>query len=256
MQNKDRLAETFITDLNLASDDDYIKYLDYELKTKDILLTQDQLTKQIEFLKLLVEYNKKINLTSIVKFEDMVEKHILDSLLILKTSSFDNDMNMLDIGAGAGFPSTPIAILDKFKYIVQMDSLKKRVNFLELVKKELNLKVHPIHARAEEAAKEVKYREKFDIVTARAVSKLNILCELSIPFLKLNWIFIVLKGPKHQTELNAARNAINELGAKLDLVKEFKLKNNVIRNIILIKKISHSLTKYPRKFSKILKNPL
>ena len=186
LQNKDRLAETFITDLNLASDDDYIKYLDYELKTKDILLTQDQLTKQIEFLKLLVEYNKKINLTSIVKFEDMVEKHILDSLLILKTSSFDNDMNMLDIGAGAGFPSTPIAILDKFKYIVQMDSLKKRVNFLELVKKELNLKVHPIHARAEEAAKEVKYREKFDIVTARAVSKLNILCELSIPFLKLN----------------------------------------------------------------------
>lgn len=204
---------------------------------------------------MLVEHNKKTNLTAILKFEDMVFKHVLDSLLILNLVETKNQ-SFLDVGAGAGFPSTPIAILEKFKKTVQLDARKKRVDFLEMVKKTLNLNVKPVCQRAEIAANMPQFREKFNVVVARAVAKLNVLSELCIPFVALNGVFVALKGPEYEEELNFAKTSILKLGAKLLAVKSFKIKNQFSRNLIIIKKVSHTLTKYPRNFSNILKKPL
>ena len=248
--------ETFKTNLNLKTDEDFVEFLSLSLKEQNFFLTNSQAKKQIEFLKLLVEHNKKTNLTAILNFEDMVYKHILDSLLLLNVLKETKNKTFLDIGAGAGFPSTPIAILEKFKKTVQMDARKKRVDFLQLVKKSLNLNVNPVCQRAEIAAKTSQFREKFNVVVARAVAKLNILCELCIPFVALNGVFVALKGPDYEQDLGFAKDSILKLGAKLLEVKSFKINNEFSRYLIIIKKISHSLTKYPRNFSNILKKPL
>ena len=154
------------------------------------------------------------------------------------------------------FPDSLVLCTEKFKKTVQLDARKKRVDFLELVKKKLNLNVKTICQRAEIAATMPEFREKFNIVTARAVAKLNILCELCLPFVDLNGVFVALKGPDYEQDFNLAKTAISKLGAKVLEVKSFKIKNQFSRHLIIIKKISHSLTKYPRNFSNILKNPL
>ena len=151
----------------------------------------------------------------------MVYKHIIDSLLILKVVYFKKNIKFLDIGTGAGFPSTPIAIVKKCDNIVQMDSIKKKVDFLYKVKDLLKISVVPINMRAENAAKNFLYREKFDIVTARAVAKLNILCEYAIPFLKTGGLFIVLKGPEYKLQLENSKKIIKLLGGRIKNIKLF-----------------------------------
>ena len=253
---QEELVEIFTTDLNFKNNSEFYNFLKLQTLKNNIALTNKQILKYVEFLKFLVLWNKKTNLTSIVKFEDMVNKHIVDSLLVLKTFKFEAfKNNFLDVGAGAGFPSTPIAILEIFQNVFQIDCLKKRVEFLLFIKKQLNLKTTPIHARAEDLAKKERFKEKIDVVAARAVSKLNVLSELSIPFVKLNGFFVALKGPEYETDLNSAENAIKTLGAKIEKIEKFEIEDNK-RTIILIKKISHTSTKYPRNYSKILKNPI
>lgn len=253
---QESLNHVFKTNLNLKTKEEFANFLKEELKKEGFLLTEKQTFKTIEFLQILLYYNEKFNLTKILNFEEIVSKHILDSLLILKVVTPQQGFKMLDIGAGAGFPSTPIAIVCSFLEITQIDSLKKRVDFLNLVKEKLKLNVFAFHKRAEEAAKEEKFREKFNLVTARAVSKLNVLCELSLPFVKLGGFFIALKGPNYVDELNMAKIAIEKLGGKLEEVKQFKLGEKATRFLILIKKISQTSSKYPRSFPKILKSPI
>lgn len=253
---QEELVQIFTTELNFKQNAEFYNFLKLKSLKNNIVLTNEQILKYVEFLKFLVLWNKKTNLTSIVKFEDMVNKHIIDSLLVLKTFKLNGDENkLLDVGAGAGFPSTPIAILEIFQNVFQIDCLKKRVEFLLFIKKQLNLKTTPIHARAEELAKKENFKEKIDVVTARAVSKLNVLSELSIPFVKTDGFFVALKGPEYEADLNSAKNAIKMLGAKVEKIEKFKIENNS-RTIILLKKISHTSTKYPRNYSKILKNPI
>lgn len=246
----------FKTNLNLKTELEFKEYLKRECLNNGFFLTKEQADDMIEFLKILTKENEKFNLTSIINFEDMVFKHIIDSLMIFKVIDVNKNMNLLDVGAGAGFPSTPIAILQKFKDIVQIDCLKKRINFLEDVAKKLKLNVKAYHARAEEAAKNKQFREKFDVVTARAVAKLNVLCELCIPFVKPNGMFVALKGPDYEKELEGLEKSIKLLAAKIKEIKIFKTTNGLTRVLILIKKISHTSSKYPRNFSKILKNPI
>ena len=249
------LKDIFKTDLKIEKDGEYIDFLKCTLKKYGFNLEDQQILDLIIFLKFLLEENKKYNLTSIKKFEEMIYKHIIDSLLMLKVIEFKEGFSFLDIGAGAGFPSTPIAIAKKDVKVTQLDSSKKKVEFLKQVNKMLSLKIISLNERAENLAKKEEYREKFNIVTARAVAKLNILSELCLPFVEVGGFFVALKGPEYLEDLELAKKSINILGGKVEKVESFEIEENK-RNIIVIKKISHSSTKYPRSFSKISKNPL
>ncbi len=249
-----RLKDIFKTDLNIESDGEFITFLKESLKKYGFNLEDNKISDIIIFLKFLLEENEKYNLTSIKKFEEMIYKHIIDSLLILKVVEIKNNFSFLDVGTGAGFPSIPIAIVKRDIKITQLDSSRKKVEFLNQVNKMLFLKTIALNERAENLAKKEEYREKFNIVTARAVARLNILSELCLPFVEVGGIFVALKGPEYLEDLESAKKAINILGGKVERVENFKIEENK-RNIVVIKKISHSSTKYPRSFSKISKNP-
>lgn len=239
----------------LKEDKDRLKFIEEALERYNFSLSRAQIKTQLEFLKLLYVENTKYNLTSITKFEDMVYKHIIDSLLVLKVLNLKEEDSFLDVGAGAGFPSIPILIVKQLKRAVQLDSSRKRVEFLKKANNKLGLEIEVLNERAEDAAKKTKYRSQFKVVTARAVAKLNILSELCIPFVEIGGFFVALKGPEYMKELEKSKNSIELLGGRIENIENFKIENNV-RNIILIKKISQTSTKYPRSFSKISKTPL
>lgn len=249
------LKDIFKTELKIEKDEEFIVFLKESLEKYGFNLESQQILDIIIFLKFLLEENEKYNLTSIKKFEEMIYKHIIDSLLILKVIEIKNNFSFLDVGTGAGFPSTPIAIAKKDINITQLDSSKKKVEFLKQVNKMLSLKTIPLNERAENLAKREEYREKFNIVSARAVAKLNILSELCLPFVEVGGFFVALKGPEYLEDLELAKKSINILGGKVEKVENFEIEKNQ-RNIVVIKKISHSSTKYPRSFSKISKTPL
>ncbi len=250
-----RLKEIFKTDLKIKRDEEFIDFFKCSLKEYGFNLKDQQIMDFVVFLKFLLKENEKYNLTSIKKFEEMIYKHIIDSLLILKVIEIKDSYSFLDVGTGAGFPSTPIAIVKKNINITQLDSSKKKVEFLKQVNKMLSLKTIALNERAENLAKKEEYREKFNIVTARAVAKLNILSELCLPFVEVGGFFVALKGPEYLEDLEIAKKSINILGGKVEKVENFEIGENE-RNIVVIKKISHSSTKYPRSFSKISKTPL
>jgi 16S rRNA (guanine527-N7)-methyltransferase len=196
-----------------------------------------------------------MNLTAITQKEEVYEKHFYDSL----TLSFNNNLTgltLLDVGAGAGFPSIPLKIVFPSLKVFVLDSLAKRMTFVEAVIKTLHLEdIHIIVNRAEDEAK--ISREKFDIVTARAVAKLNILSELCLPLVKVNGYFIALKGINAMNELEQANKAISTLGGKIDHIQELNLlSNDDKRYNIFIKKVNNTNTIYPRLYTKIKNNPL
>lgn len=225
------------------------------LKEQGIILTDKQLKQFDIYYHTLVEWNEKMNLTAITEEEDVYLKHFYDSL----TASFNfefKDQSLCDIGAGAGFPSIPLKIVYPELKITIVDSLSKRITFLNHLVKELELdNVNAIAARAEEYA--VDHRESFDIVTARAVARLNILDELCLPLVKVNGYFITLKGRIWQEELKEANNGIKTLGGEVVKHVDFPLASlDDQRCNIYIKKIKNTPNKYPRPFGKIKKKPL
>lgn len=225
------------------------------LKEKGIILTEKQLKQFDIYYHTLVEWNEKMNLTAITDKEDVYLKHFYDSL----TPSFDFDFHnqsLCDIGAGAGFPSIPLKIVYPDLKITIVDSLSKRITFLNHLVKELELdNVEAIAARAEEYA--INHRESFDIVTARAVARLNILDELCLPLVKVNGYFITLKGRIWQEELKEARNGIKLLGGEVKNEVDFSLASlDDQRCNIYIQKVKITPNKYPRQFGKIKKKPL
>ena len=226
-----------------------------ELSKINITLSEEQLNKLEKYYELLVFWNEKINLTSITEKEEVYLKHFYDSLTLSKVINLDDNLILCDIGTGAGFPGLVLKICFPKLNITLVDSLEKRIKFLNLVIDELDLEnIKAIHTRAEDFAKE--NIEKFDIVTSRAVAKLNILNELSIPILKVGGYFLPMKA-NIDGELEQSSNSIKLLNSKLIDVIEFKLpKENSVRNIIKIEKIGITNTKYPRKFDKIKRNPL
>lgn len=226
-----------------------------ELKKLNIEPTQKQLEQLNRYYELIVEYNKVMNLTGITEKEQVYLKHFYDSLTIAKVIDLNKEETLCDIGTGAGFPGIVLKILFPNLKITLIDSLNKRIEFLKIVIKELNLEnIEAIHERAEEYA--IKNIEKFDVVTSRAVAPLNILLELSIPLLKINKYFIPYKG-NISREIIESENALKQLDSKVDKIEEFELpKENSNRTIIKIKKINKTNKKYPRKFSEIKKKPL
>lgn len=226
-----------------------------ELEKINIYITEKQLNALETYYKLLIEENKKYNLTNITEKEDVYLKHFYDSLTLNKIIDLKNVNSICDIGTGAGFPGMVIKILFPNIKVTLVDSLNKRVMFLKYVAEQLNLEnIEIIHDRAEEFS--IKNKEKFDCVTARAVSHLSSLLEYSVQCIKINGYFIAMKSNIDQ-ELEESKNAIEKLNCSLEKIIEFQLPiENSKRTLLKIKKMGSTNNKYPRKFSEIKKNRL
>lgn len=221
-----------------------------------INLSEIQLKQFYNYMNLLIEWNKKINLTAITEPDEIILKHFVDSLTISKYIS--DGTKVVDVGTGAGFPGIPLKIYRQDLEIILLDSLQKRINFLDEVIRELNLeKIETVHSRVEDLGKDKKYREEFDIATSRAVANLSTLSEYLFPLVKVGGKVISMKGSLIQEELENSKNAIKILGGQIEKVDEFDLPNSdICRNIVLIDKIKNTPNRYPRKAGEPSKKPL
>ena len=228
------------------------KYLD----KLNISLNKEQILKFYKYMNILIEWNRKLNLTAIIDPEDIIVKHFIDSLTISKY--IGENSKLIDVGTGAGFPGIPLKIYREDLKVTLLDSLNKRINFLDFVIDELELKkIESIHGRAEENAHKLEYREKFDVVTSRAVANMATLSEYLIPYSRDNGIVLAMKGSTIHEELENADVAIRMLGGRVKSVEEFNLPDTEIkRNIVIIEKIRKTPNKYPRKPGTPLKEPL
>lgn len=225
-------------------------------KEIQIKFTEEQLQKFYKYMNMLIEWNKKINLTAIIEPKEIILKHFMDSLTILKYVN-DNE-KMLDVGTGAGFPGIPIKIMNSNIEITLLDSLNKRINFLNEVINKLELKnISAIHSRIEDYGKNNKYREKYDIVTSRAVANLATLSEYMLPMLKIKGKSICMKGSDIKEEVKNSKRAIDILGGEIVNIEELVLpKSDNRRNLIIIEKKKNTPLKYPRKAGIPSKEPL
>lgn len=231
----------------------------YQVLIEHGITLTDKQKKQFEtYFRLLVEWNEKINLTAIADKEEVYLKHFYDSIAPILQGYIDNSpLSILDIGAGAGFPSIPMKILYPEIDITIIDSLNKRINFLNILANELELSgVHFFHGRAEDFGQDKVFRAKFDIVTARAVARMQVLAELTIPFLKVNGRLIALKAAAAEEELISAEKALKTLFSQVTVNKNYKLPNGDDRNITIVSKKKETPNKYPRKAGTPNKKPL
>ncbi len=228
------------------------------LAAQGITLDSGQLEQFERYYRELVTWNEKMNLTGITEREQVYIKHFYDSLSPAFFTPMDELVRVADIGSGAGFPSLPLKICFPHLQITIIDSLNKRIQFLQHLVHELGFsQVDCVHARAEDAARNEAFRDSFDLVTARAVAKLNVLSELCLPFVKLGQLFAAMKGADPEEEKEESLYAISELGARLDRTVTFELPmEHSKRHILLIKKLTNTPKKYPRKPGIPLKLPL
>ncbi len=232
----------------------------FELKLKELEITLSEKQKEqfYKFYKLLVEWNKVMNLTGITEYEEVNEKHFVDSLSIVKAIDISSVESVIDIGTGAGFPGIPLKIAFPHLNVVLLDSLNKRIHFLNTVIDELGLKnINTIHGRAEDFAKQMEYREKFDLCVSRAVANLATLSEYCIPYIKQDGLFIPYKSGEIEEELEQSKKAIHVLGGKIQNVVKFQLPGSEIgRSFVVVRKIQNTAKKYPRKAGLPSKEPI
>lgn len=226
------------------------------LEKIEIELDEKQIEQFYDYMQLLLKWNEKINLTAITQPQEIIIKHFVDSLTISKY--IKENTKIIDVGTGAGFPGIPLKIYRNDIEVILLDSLNKRINFLNDVINKMGLdKISAIHGRAEEFGHNKEYREKFDIATSRAVANMATLSEYLIPFVKVNGMVVAMKGSDVKQEIDESKRAINVLGGKIFGVEEFNLPDTDIRrNVILIEKAKHTLAKYPRKAGTPSKEPL
>ena len=225
-------------------------------KEINIVFTEEQLQKFYQYMNLLIEWNEKINLTAIVEPKEIILKHFIDSLTIIKY--IEPNKSVIDIGTGAGFPGIPVKIMREDLDITLLDSLNKRIHFLNEVIQKLELKnITAVHARIEEYAKNKQYREKFDVATSRAVANLTTLSEYMLPMVALKGMAICMKGSEISEEISKSKNSIKILGGEIVHIEEFTLpKSDYKRNLIMIEKTKQTPSKYPRKPGIPSKEPL
>ena len=228
------------------------------LDQQNINLTDQQKAQFERYFELLVEWNQKINLTAITEKEEVYLKHFYDSIAPILQGLIENqEIKLLDIGAGAGFPSLPMKILYPQLDVTIIDSLNKRINFLQLLAEELDLEgVHFYHGRAEDFAQDKHFRAQFDIVTSRAVARMQVLSELTIPYLKVGGKLLALKASNAPEELTEAKNALNLLFSKVEDNISYTLPNGDPRYITIVEKKKETPNKYPRKAGMPNKRPL
>lgn len=222
----------------------------------DIAVSPEQAAAFQTYMELLVEWNEKVNLTAIVEPQQVLEKHFLDSLLLLKAVELPQNAKVIDVGTGAGFPGIPLKIMRPDIQLTLLDSLQKRLNFLKEVCTTLNVEAELVHDRAEEGGRRPQLREAFDLSCARAVAALPVLCEYCIPFIKVGGFFAAMKGPGADEELESSARSAALLGSHMGKLKRFSLPDGSVRNIVVFKKRSATSDKYPRHGSKIAKKPL
>ena len=228
---------------------EFIKY------NKLFAIPENEIEKFYQYMKLLLEWNEKINLTAITDESEIIRKHFIDSLTISKL--IKEDTNVVDVGTGAGFPGIPLAITKKVK-VTLVDSLNKRINFLNIVKESIELNnVNTVHGRAEEVGQNEKYREKFDYAVSRAVAPINVLLEYMLPLVKVGGYCLCMKGPKVIDEMQGIENVAEKLGGKHIKLEELEIPGEESRkNVIIIKKVESTNKKYPRKHGTPAKQPL
>jgi 16S rRNA (guanine527-N7)-methyltransferase len=226
-----------------------IEQFEANLKEKGISLTQDQIDQFEMYFETLVEWNEKMNLTAITDKAEVYLKHFYDSITAAFYFDFTKPFHLCDVGAGAGFPSIPLKIVFPHIEVTIVDSLNKRISFLNHLAKVLKLEnVHFIHDRAETFGVNPLYRESFDVVTARAVARMSVLSELCLPLVKTGGHFIAMKAAHANDELEVGQKAITTLGGRLEAMHTFTLPmEESERNILIIKKEKQTPKKYPRK---------
>lgn len=236
----------------------YFAQFKEDLNELDIHLGENQLDQFMQYYKILIEWNSFMNLTAITDFNDVLKKHFIDSLSLVKVAFLKKEISIIDVGTGAGFPGIPLKIAFPDLDIVLLDSLKKRIHFLEEVINQLGLKnISAIHGRAEDYAKENEGREKFDLCVSRAVANLSTLSEYCIPFVKKKGKFICYKSEKLTDELSNAKKAISILGGKVEKQVDFFLPSSKIyRNFLVIDKVKETPPKFPRKAGLPSKEPI
>lgn len=238
---------------------DFKDLLYNESKKINIELNNEQLEQFQKYKELLVEWNTKMNLTAITEDYQVIMKHFIDSLEVVKY--IKEDSKIIDVGTGAGFPGIVVAIyFNKKVRITLMDALNKRITFLNEIIKELKLtNIEIVHARAEELSRKEEYREKYDCAISRAVAPLNILLEYDVPFIKINGKCLLLKGSKVAEEINDSKKALDLLSSNISNIYEYSYiidNEEYKRSIVEITKEKNTNNKYPRNYGKIKKNPL
>lgn len=232
----------------------------FEKKLSELEIVLDEKQKQQFqiYYELLVEWNKVMNLTGITEYEEVNEKHFVDSVSIVKAINIDNVDNLIDVGTGAGFPGIPLKIVFPHLKVTLLDSLNKRIKFLDEVINRLELtNVETIHGRAEDYAKQKDYREQFDLCVSRAVANLSTLSEYCLPFVHTGGLFIPYKSGEIEEELNQSKHAVHLLGAEIGEIVKFNLPGSDIgRSFVKVKKIKTTPKKYPRKAGLPAKEPL
>ncbi|MBO7474668.1 MAG: 16S rRNA (guanine(527)-N(7))-methyltransferase RsmG [Ruminococcus sp.] len=218
------------------------------------LVLNEELYKKLDtYAQFLIEYNEKVNLTAILDPMEILRKHFIDSIIISKYVDIPKNSSIIDVGTGAGFPSVPLKLMRDDLKLTLLDSLNKRIEFLNQLCDRLNIEAEFIHGRAEDVAKEDEYREKFDFSCARAVANLSLLSEYCIPFVKKGGFFISMKGPSE--DLSDGENAVRLLGGKIEMLSEYEIFGEK-RRIVQIKKISQTPPRFPRNSSQIKKKQL
>lgn len=232
--------------------------LKQQLEQLNIELNEIQYDQFDQFYSLLIEWNKVMNLTGITDYEEVNEKHFVDSLSIVKAIDIHKTGGLIDIGTGAGFPGIPLKIAFPHLEVVLLDSLNKRVNFLNEVINQLGLTgIRALHGRAEDFARKPEFRESFQLCVSRAVANLSVLCEYCLPYIRIGGIFISYKSGTVDEELQQSKMAVNILGGKVEETVKFQLPGTGIsRSFVKISKVSSTKKKYPRKAGLPAKEPL
>lgn len=235
---------------------DYNTILFDETKKNGMELSDKQIAQFNLYYELLTAKNKVMNLTAITEYNDVVKKHFIDSMMISRVLDMKKINSLCDVGTGAGFPGIPLKIVYPHLHLTLVDSVGKRVNFLTEVVEKLGLEdVEAIHSRTEDLAHNSKYREKYDLVTARAVASMNVLSEYCIPYAKIGGYFAAYKSGNIEEEIENAKNAVKTLGGKIEKTDMFEL-YEMGRSIVLIRKVNSTPKIYPRKAGTPSKNPL
>ena len=229
-----------------------IEFILNEFNKCDIKLSTEQAERFNKLYEFLVEYNKNVNLTAITDFKEIVVKHFIDSVLPFNMIDIEENSSFIDVGTGAGFPSIPLMIVRPDLKCTMLEALNKRCVFLEKACELVGVKATVVHGRAEDYAKD--RRECFDFATARAVANMSVLSEYCMPYVKVGGKFIALKSVNE--EIEQAYDAIKILGGKITNISDYKITNGDSRRLVVIDKLSHTPTKYPRNPSMIKKKPL
>lgn len=234
---------------------EFLEFMKEECEKNNIQISNEEIEKLYIYMKEILEWNEKVNVTAIKDEKEFIVKHFIDSLTIEKYIT--NGEKVLDIGTGAGFPGIPIKITKNKSHVDLVDSVNKKLNVIRDIIPKIKLEdIECIHIRAEDLAKNVKYRESYDVVTSRAVANLTTLVEYMLPFVKVGGKIICMKGPNVEEELAESKKAISILGGKIEQIENINIDSDYERNIIIIKKEKPTPKQYPRGQGKPLKEPI